>query len=134
MIKLLALMYFLTGTKSDIHINIAQAVKDNCLPQTQHIALLIAFKESSLTLNECLDNTNGTNDCGIFQINSIHGISRDDRLDIEKAGAWACRRLNSLYENAPYDKAWFAEYHSVTKDKKEAYYKAVWRAYGRSSV
>ena len=129
MIKLLALMYFLTGAKTDIHIDVAQTVLDNCRPETQRIAVLIAFKESSLHINECRSNTDGSNDCGIFQINSVHGASINDRLDIEKAGAWACRRLNRLYENAPHDKAWFAEYHSTTTDKKEAYYKAVWGVY-----
>lgn len=129
MIKLLALMYFLTGVKADIHLDIAQTIKDNCRPETQRVAVLIAFKESSLRINECRNNSDDSNDCGIFQINSIHGISTSSRLDIEKSGAWACRRLNHLYEKAAYDKAWFAEYHSTTKDKKEAYYKAVWSVY-----
>jgi hypothetical protein len=38
------------------------------------VARAVAFGESRLNPNATNTNTNGTTDCGIFQINSIHGL------------------------------------------------------------
>ncbi len=44
-------------------------------------ALCIALNESGYRADAINHNTNGTADVGVFQINDIHGMSWDDRLD-----------------------------------------------------
>lgn len=58
-------------------------------------ALEIVKCESNFNQYAINLNTNGTYDLGIWQINDIHGISRGDRFDINRATAFAYK----IYQN-----------------------------------
>lgn len=51
-------------------------------------------------------NKNGTKDLGIFQINTIHGLSEQDSFDYKKNIAWA---INEIKENGT--GAWYSSEH-----------------------
>ena len=58
-------------------------------------ALKVAFCESSYDPSRVNQNHNGTNDKGIFQINSIHNVPDACRLDENCNIAWAMQTIQS---------------------------------------
>ncbi len=54
----------------------------------------LAACESRLDPNAVNINSNGSKDCGIFQINDVHGISEDLRFDVEWATKWTINKIN----------------------------------------
>ena len=52
----------------------------------------IAIAESRLNPNAVHINKNGTRDCGLFQINDVHGISCYKRKDPYFSLAWAIEK------------------------------------------
>lgn len=56
-------------------------------PEGKHVviqAINCFYSESGLRSNAVGVNKNGSNDVGIAQINSIHGMSTEDRMDYKK--------------------------------------------------
>lgn len=56
-------------------------------PEGKHVvvqAINCFYSESGLRSNAVGVNKNGTNDVGVAQINSIHGMSTEDRMDYKK--------------------------------------------------
>jgi len=70
----------------------------------------IAQAESSFNKNGYNENTNGTNDVGIFAINSIHGVSDECRYDYKCNIKWA---LNKMAKEG-YG-AWYSSQHKWDK-------------------
>lgn len=58
-------------------------------------AISIAMAESSLNPLATNTNTNGTTDKGLFQINSIHGVPDECRLDVECNTDWAMQKMST---------------------------------------
>lgn len=56
-------------------------------------ALQIAECESGYNAFAVGKNRNGTNDKGVFQINSIHGLNDTERLDYKKNIDWAIKKM-----------------------------------------
>lgn len=128
LISILALIHFLSpGVNGH---ELAESIVQNCRTDVQELAVLIAFQESSFTFNEC----NGHGDCGIFQINSIHGYKVKTRLDLDKSTKIACTMLVVLKEKySASDAMWFARFHSSTPHLKKRYYKAIWNHYAKGN-
>jgi len=61
----------------------------------EHIlrALQIAWLESRFNPEATNINRNGTKDIGFWQINDVHGLSEEQRKDIEFSTRWAAPRL-----------------------------------------
>lgn len=59
----------------------------------EEIAVRIAFAESSFRCIATNENTNGSNDKGLFQINSIHKVPDYCRLDCECNLYWAISEM-----------------------------------------
>lgn len=125
-IKILALMAALSGTKSDHHRPIAEAIASNCNPRNHIVITAIAFKESSFRRRVFRSNTNGSGDGGVFQLNSVHGLSPEEVTHLPTAAKFACDLLDKHYQHAAYDKSWFARYHSATPHLKQKYYLEIW--------
>lgn len=53
-------------------------------PENPKVMIAIAKAESGLNPMAAHKNTNGTHDTGLFQVNSIHGYSDLDMLDVDK--------------------------------------------------
>lgn len=51
--------------------------------------------ESSWRPTAYNENRNGSNDAGLFQINSIHGLSVEDRMDVEKSTQFAIKLIKA---------------------------------------
>jgi len=64
-------------------------------------AVKIAYCESRFKTDAVGYNRNGSNDKGVFQINSIHGLSDDCRLDLKCSTEWAIEKVKR-------DKGWSA--------------------------
>ena len=60
------------------------------------IALRIAFAESSFNPKAENYNTNGSNDLGLFQINSIHNVPDSCRLDTHCNIKWALNKMSKV--------------------------------------
>lgn len=56
-------------------------------------ALRIAYLESRYKLDAVNVNRNGSTDKGVFQINSIHGLSDDCRFSLECSTDWAIKKV-----------------------------------------
>lgn len=69
------------------------------------VAMKIAFAESSFREKAVNYNTNGTNDMGVFQINSIHNVPDECRLNAKCNINWA---LNEMSQNG--FSAWYSSY------------------------
>ena len=63
--------------------------------------LLVARCESSLNLKATHINKNGSNDAGIWQINSIHKLSDECRFDLKCSTDWVIEKVKR-------DKGWSA--------------------------
>lgn len=59
----------------------------------EETAVRIAFAESSFNCSATNKNTNGSNDKGLFQINSIHKVPDYCRLDCECNLYWAISEM-----------------------------------------
>jgi len=76
------------------------SVKDEILRQAreygvdEETALKIAVCESNLDPLAVNCNTNGTNDLGVYQINDIHKISNECRLDYKCNIKWAMEEMS----------------------------------------
>lgn len=87
------------------------------------ILTVIGILESGLGSNlKTRMNTNGTEDHGIFQINSVNIVKcRAFRLDTVEGNAFcAAKLLSQIKIRRPSD---VAKYHSKTKSKKENYFR-----------
>ena len=60
------------------------------------IALRIAFAESSFNPKAENYNTNGSNDLGLFQINSIHNVPDSCRLDVRCNIEWSMQKMQAV--------------------------------------
>lgn len=126
LVGILAVMAALTGVKTDRHKPIAEAIYNNCQPKHHLLITVIAFKESSYRRGIFRENSNGTYDGGVFQINSIHGLKSKDKMNLNKSAHYACKLLERHEQHAATDKAWFARYHSATPSLKQKYYLEIW--------
>ncbi len=70
-----------------------EAPKYGVNPET---AVRIAFAESSFREKAVNHNTNGSNDMGVFQINSIHGVPDSCRLDADCNIQWALKKMSKV--------------------------------------
>lgn len=68
-------------------------------------ALACFISESGLRNNAVGVNKNGTNDVGVAQINSIHGMSTEDRMDYKKN----IDKAYQIYKSRGW-KAWYGAY------------------------
>lgn len=59
----------------------------------EETSVRIAFAESSFNCEATNLNTNGTNDAGLFQINSIHKVPDYCRLDCECNLYWSLNKM-----------------------------------------
>lgn len=78
-------------------------------PEGKHVvvqAINCFYSESGLRSNAVGINRNGTNDVGVAQINSIHGMSTEDRMDYKKNIDKAYKIYKSRGNN--FD-AWYAK-------------------------
>ncbi len=57
------------------------------------LAVKISWLESRHKLDAIGYNKNGSNDKGVWQINSIHGLSDDCLLDLECSTDWAINKV-----------------------------------------
>ena len=57
---------------------ICETFKDNC-----KLMIAIAHAESGMNAKAINHNRNGSVDCGLFQVNSIHGVSCQDLFDVD---------------------------------------------------
>ena len=53
----------------------------------------ISYCESRFKLNAYNVNRNGSNDAGVWQINSIHGLSDECRFDLECSTDWVVEKV-----------------------------------------
>ena len=88
--------------------------------------LKIAFVESSLNVNvKPRYNTNGTQDIGPFQINTIHWHNTCSSYDLEslEGNTMCAAKLIRKHSRMKHrDKQWLARYHSKTPRFKRAYH------------
>lgn len=56
-------------------------------------ALKVALCESRLKLNSVGYNSNGSNDKGVWQINSIHKLPDECRLDLKCSTQWVINKV-----------------------------------------
>lgn len=86
-----------------------QALIARYFQKDAHIALAIAKAESNLKSEATNKNTNGSIDCGIFQINSVHNPTKEQCENVEENiklaksiydksgwGAWSAFKNNSF--------------------------------------
>ena len=59
-------------------------------------ALRIAFAESGFVKDAVNYNTNGTNDVGVYQINSVHNVPDECRFNAECNIEWAMKKMQSV--------------------------------------
>jgi len=69
-------------------------------------SLRIAFAESSFREKVINYNANGSNDMGVFQINSIHGVPDTCRLDADCNIEWAVKEIQKNGTGA-----WYSSKH-----------------------
>lgn len=94
--------------------------------------LKIAFVESSLNVNvKPRYNKNGTQDIGVFQINTIHWNNKCKKYNLESVqgnALCAAKLINMHSRFKQRDKQWLARYHSKTPSIKHRYYKKLVKA------
>lgn len=76
-------------------------------PEGKHVvvkAIQCFYSESGLRSNAVGVNKNGSNDVGVAQINSIHGMSTEDRMDYKKN----IDKAYKIYKSRGSFEAWYA--------------------------
>jgi hypothetical protein len=68
--------------------------------------LKLAYCESRMNPSAINSNSNGTRDCGVFQINDVHGLPDSFRFDVEKSTEWTID-----YIMAGRQSAWVCDKH-----------------------
>jgi hypothetical protein len=63
--------------------NSVEDIISRYFPEDPKMAIAIAKAESGLRAEAVNENSNGTRDAGLFQVNDIHGHSIEERLDLE---------------------------------------------------
>jgi hypothetical protein len=79
--------------------NSIEEIISRYFPEDPKMAIAIAKAESGLRVDAINENSNGTRDGGLFQVNDVHGYSMEERLDLENN----VRIAREIYEKS----GWF---------------------------
>lgn len=84
----------------------------------------VAYVESRFKMSAIRNNTNGTIDFGMFQINSVHWSTTCKAYNVMSFSGnakCAAKLIQDAKKHAGHDSLWLARYHSKTHSKKALY-------------